>query len=69
MHVSLNLNLHSHEQASKAHFCCVLVRLADYQVDITKWQYNILMLWVMNFSFQVLTYINLSLRLRFATAN
>jgi hypothetical protein len=38
-------------------------------VDITKWQYNILMLWVMNFSFQVLTYFNLSLRLRFATAN
>lgn len=37
------------------------------QVDVTKWAYNIGMLWAMNFTFQVLTYVNLSLRMRFVT--
>lgn len=31
--------------------------------------WDIAMLWIMNFGFQVLTYINLSLRLRFASGN
>lgn len=31
--------------------------------------WDIAMLWIMNFGFQILTYINLSLRLRFASGN
>jgi len=31
--------------------------------------WDIAMLWIMNFGFQILTYVNLSLRLRFASAN
>lgn len=45
----------------------LVMQFVQLNPDDMKW--NIAMLWIMNFGFQILTYINLSLRLRFATAN